>query len=100
LKGVAVVGAVVSPDFREAEAAKDGNRPERSDGPQSRRSVRSHDVFDRLVETPGHTGAAVVRVDVELVDFGAVKIGPADYLSTDYRHKGCCRFDLAAQLIL
>lgn len=57
---VAVVGAVFSPHLREAEAAKDWNRAKRSDRRQSRRSLRSGEVFDRL-ETPGHTNSAVVR---------------------------------------
>jgi hypothetical protein len=87
--GVAVVGAVVSPHFREAEAAKDGNRTKRSDRRQSRHLVRSGEIFDRLVETPGRTSPAMVRVDVELVDFAAVKVGPTDYLSADYRYKAC-----------
>jgi hypothetical protein len=97
---VAVVEAVFSPHFREAEAAKDWNRAKRSDRRQSRRALRSGEVFDRLVETPGHTNSAVVRVDVELVNFGAVEIAPADHLFTYNRHKGCRRLDLPAQLIL
>jgi hypothetical protein len=38
---VAVVGAVFSPQFREAEAAKDWNRAKRSDRRQSQRAVDS-----------------------------------------------------------
>ena len=78
-RGVPGVGAVPLPNLRKSEATKDGDGPKRSDRPKSRRSVCSSESFNGLIPPPSHARPAVVRLDVKLADFGAVKIGPADH---------------------
>jgi hypothetical protein len=72
---------------------------EASDGRQSRHSTSASEIFDRPVQQASDAAAAVVGVDVELVDLGAGQTGPADDLSSDDRHEPRRGADLASQLI-